>query len=188
MIAAPELIATRRLFLRRIATADAQAAFDAYASDPAVTRFLAWPPAASPGDVARHFAKVLAQWDEGRLFTWSLRLKDAGTLIGMADARVDAYMVNIGYVIGRRYWNAGYATEAVQALCAWADGEPDVARIWAVCAADNPASARVLEKAGLAREETLRPRAVLPNIGGEPRDCVCYARPGRGARRAAAPC
>jgi len=187
MIAAPETIATRRLILRRVSPADAQAAFDAYAADPEVTRFLSWPPASTVADVERHFAKVSAAWDDGRLFTWTALLREGGALIGLLDARVDAYMVNIGYMIGRRFWNAGYATEAVRALCAWADREPGIARIWAVCAADNPASARVLEKAGLVREETPHRRAVLPNVSGVPQDCVCYARtrgvtPGRHRR------
>jgi len=187
MITAPERIETRRLLLRKTTPDDAQAAFEAYASDPAVTRFLSWPPATAVADVERHFAKVAGLWEAGRLFTWSVVLRDPGVLIGMVDARVDAYMVNLGYIIGRRHWSAGYATEAVRALCDWAAAEPDIARVWAVCAADNPASARVLEKAGLLCEGTLRRWAVLPNIGGEPRDCLCYARTGDGAPRAAAP-
>ncbi|HTO93084.1 MAG TPA: GNAT family N-acetyltransferase [Bacteroidota bacterium] len=176
VIAAPETIATRRLILRRVSPADAQGAFDAYAADPGVTRFHSWPPAAAVADVERHFVKVSAAWNEGRLFTWTALLGEGGALIGLLDARVDAYMLNISYMIGRRFWNAGYATEAVRALCDWADREPSIARIWAVCALDNPASARVLEKAGLVRGGTLRRWAVLPNISGVPQDCVCYAR------------
>jgi len=176
MITAPERVATPRLILARVSPEDAQAAFEAYAADPLVTRYLSWPPAAGVADVARHFAGASRAWDAGRLFTWSVRLRDTGALVGMADARVDAYMLNVSYVIGRRFWNRGYATEAVQALCDWAAGEPEVARLWAVCAADNPASARVLEKAGLVREGTLPRWAVLPNLGGELRDFVCYAR------------
>ena len=186
MIAAPERIATRRLILSRITPGDAPEAFAAYAADPAVTRFLSWSPAAAAADVARHFAAASAAWDAGRLFTWSLRLAASGGLIGMADARVDAYMLNISYVIGRRYWNRGYATEAAEALCAWGEAEADVARIWAVCAAENPASARVLEKAGLVREGTLRRWAALPNCGGALRDFVCYARACNAAPPAAA--
>ena len=174
MISAPERIATERLLLARVSPADAEAAFEAYAADPAVTRFLSWAPAAAVADVARYFAGAAAAWDAGSLFTWSVRLVETGALIGVADARVDAYMVNLSYVIGARFWNRGYATEAVRALCAWAAAQPDVARIWAVCAVDNPASARVLEKAGLVREGTLPRQAVLPNLGAGMRDCVCY--------------
>ncbi len=43
MSLAPERIKTPRLLLRRPVATDAQPMFDAYASDPEVTRFLTWP-------------------------------------------------------------------------------------------------------------------------------------------------
>ena len=38
--------------------------------------------------------------------------------------------------------------------------------MWAVCAVENHASARVMEKAGMKREGTLRHWMVFPNLGG----------------------
>jgi RimJ/RimL family protein N-acetyltransferase len=84
-------------------------------------------------------------------------------------------MLNIGYVLGRAHWNKGYATEALSAVLHWADAEEDVGRVWAVCAVENHASARVMEKAGMKREGTLRHWMVFPNLGGVPMDCYCYA-------------
>lgn len=40
---------------------------------------------------------------------------------------------------------------------------------------DNPASARVMEKAGMKFEGLLRRYMVHPNINEEPRDCLMYA-------------
>jgi RimJ/RimL family protein N-acetyltransferase len=40
---------------------------------------------------------------------------------------------------------------------------------------ENRASARVLEKAGLQLEGTLRRYLVLPSLGYAPRDMLCYA-------------
>ncbi len=53
-----------------------------------------------------------------------------------------------------------------------ADG---IRRIGAVCNAQNLASARVMEKAGLIREGILRRWLRHPNVGAEPRDCFSYA-------------
>jgi [ribosomal protein S5]-alanine N-acetyltransferase len=53
---------------------------------------------------------------------------------------------------------------------------PSIWRIWAVCDVDNLASARVLEKAGLQREGTLRRYIIHPSASLEPRDVHLYAR------------
>lgn len=49
-------------------------------------------------------------------------------------------------------------------------------RVQAYCDVEHPASARVLEKAGLILEGTLRKFFVLPNLGEVPRDVFVYAR------------
>jgi ribosomal-protein-alanine N-acetyltransferase len=48
--------------------------------------------------------------------------------------------------------------------------------VWAVCDVENVASARVLEKAGLLWEGTLRRYILHPNVSPEPRDAHLYAR------------
>lgn len=45
-----------------------------------------------------------------------------------------------------------------------------------VCDVDNPASARVMEKAGMTREGILRRWHIAPNISPEPRDCIVCAK------------
>lgn len=65
----------------------------------------------------------------------------------------------IGYWLGRAYWNRGIATEAVRATAEYAFSTFDLARLEAVVYEWNPASARVLEKAGFELEGRLR-RAV----------------------------
>jgi RimJ/RimL family protein N-acetyltransferase len=62
----------------------------------------------------------------------------------------------IGYWIGEAYWGRGIATEAVRALTEHAFAAFDLCRIYAFVFEWNPASARVLEKAGYVREAHLR--------------------------------
>jgi len=175
MITAPERILTSRLLLRKPVPGDAREICTAYAGDPEVTRYLQWPPDGSLRGAEKFLATTLANWEGGNAYAWSILLREDGSFLGMIEARVDAYMVNLGYVIARAYWNRGFATEAVAGVCAWAEAEPEVFRIWAVCAAENVASVRVLEKAGMTLEGPPLARSVFPNIGGAPRECRTYS-------------
>ena len=51
-----------------------------------------------------------------------------------------------------------------------------VRRVWATCDVENAGSIRVLEKAGLSLEGTLRRWAVRPNLSPEPRDALVYSK------------
>jgi RimJ/RimL family protein N-acetyltransferase len=57
---------------------------------------------------------------------------------------------DLGYSILSEYWNRGYATEAVSALCSWALQQPGVELITADTLPDNVPSQRVLQKAGFS--------------------------------------
>ncbi|MBL4596989.1 MAG: GNAT family N-acetyltransferase [Robiginitomaculum sp.] len=58
---------------------------------------------------------------------------------------------NLGYWIGQPFWGKGYASEAVSALTIWAESQFNIKAIQADFFADNPASGRVLSKAGFLR-------------------------------------
>ncbi|PYN54259.1 MAG: GNAT family N-acetyltransferase, partial [Candidatus Rokuibacteriota bacterium] len=96
--------------------------------------------------------------------------------IGSIACRTRGHAVDIGYALGSAYWHHGYATEAGQAVVAWASDLPGIYRVWAFCDVDNTASARVLEKLGMSREGVLRRWIIHPNISPEPRDCYVYAK------------
>lgn len=66
--------------------------------------------------------------------------------------------------------------EALTFLVDWSLSRPDIYRAWAFCDVANPASARVMEKAGLVREGLLHRWHVAPSLGPEPRDCLVYAK------------
>jgi RimJ/RimL family protein N-acetyltransferase len=86
------------------------------------------------------------------------------------------HAAEFGFLLNRRYWGKGFATEAAQAIIEWLFSIPSIWRVWATCDTENLASARVLEKAGLSREGTLRRWIVRPNISSEPRDAFIYSR------------
>ncbi len=78
----------------------------------------------------------------------------------------------LGYWVGEAFWNRGIATAAVRAFTPYAFGAVDLLRIYAGVFSSNPASMRVLEKAGYVREAVLR-QAVVKD--GEVLDEILYA-------------
>jgi RimJ/RimL family protein N-acetyltransferase len=75
----------------------------------------------------------------------------AGLSISSSDSRAE-----LGYWIGKRYWGYGYASEAAQALIHFGFEVLCVNRIYATCLKRNIASAKVLQKLGMAHEGSLR--------------------------------
>lgn len=86
---------------------------------------------------------------------------------------VHRHSAEIGYWLGQAFWNRGLMTRAVRRLTAIALGEAGLHRVFAHAYANNPASARVLEKNGYRCEGVLRD-AVLKR--GELVDAIVYAR------------
>ena len=78
----------------------------------------------------------------------------------------------MGYWLGVPYWNKGYATEAARAVLRFGFQELGLNRIYASYFPRNPASGRVMEKAGMRYEGTLRQHFVR---WSEPEDLVYYS-------------
>jgi [ribosomal protein S5]-alanine N-acetyltransferase len=171
----PDRFETAGLFLRPIVRGDAAAIFAGYAQDPEVVRYLTWRPHQSLAETDAYIARCLAApIDRSR--TYVLTRRTDGSLIGAFELRRPApHRLDFGYVLARAYWRQGLMTEALSEIVRWAMSQDDIWRIGAVCDVDNPASARVMEKAGLDREGVLRRWLVHPNLGPEPRDCFSYA-------------
>jgi ribosomal-protein-alanine N-acetyltransferase len=70
----------------------------------------------------------------------------------------------VGYWLGEPFWGRGILSEVVPAFTKWALAEFQLTRIEAWVFEWNPASARVLEKAGYVREGTLRRSAVKDGV------------------------
>jgi ribosomal-protein-alanine N-acetyltransferase len=75
---------------------------------------------------------------------------------------IERISAELGYWLGEEYWGRGIVTEAIKKFTPWAMERFKLVRLHADCFTDNPASARVLEKAGFVRESTKR-RAAIKN-------------------------
>mgnify|MGYP006280965375 CR=1 FL=1 len=67
----------------------------------------------------------------------------------------------IGYMIAPDNWGEGHATDAVETLCRYAFEERRLHKLYAKVYETNPASRRVLEKAGFTEEGVLREEAFI---------------------------
>ena len=79
----------------------------------------------------------------------------------------------IGFWLGEPFWGRGIVTAAVRAFTPWAFERFELLRIWAGVFESNPASARVLEKAGYVLEGRHRGAVVKD---GSVLDELVYAR------------
>lgn len=62
----------------------------------------------------------------------------------------------LGYWVGRPYWDRGYATEAARAVIECGFSALGLHRVYAMHLSRNPASGRVMEKCGMVHEAHLR--------------------------------
>jgi RimJ/RimL family protein N-acetyltransferase len=170
----PERFETARLRLRRPTMADAPDVF-AYASDPEVTRLLAFTTHRELGTVEDFLRDLASATERGERFAWGITEAGSDRLIGMAEIRIQPVKAEIGYVLSKHHWGRGYMAEALRPVVDWALGQESIHRVWAFCDAENRGSARVLEKLGMECEGTLRKWFVHPNLSDVPRDCLCYS-------------
>jgi RimJ/RimL family protein N-acetyltransferase len=85
---------------------------------------------------------------------WQIILKSENRLIGSACFMKEPDEngeVEIGYGIHDKYWNKGFMTETVKAICEWALLQDNVKSVIAETEINNYSSHRVLEKSALKR-------------------------------------
>jgi RimJ/RimL family protein N-acetyltransferase len=72
--------------------------------------------------------------------------------------KTDIYRKNveIGYFVAQKYWGKSLATKAIKAVTSYAFRTFDIVRVYAEPFADNPASRRVLDKAGFTMEAVFK--------------------------------
>jgi len=97
----------------------------------------------------------------------------AGGIGFQRRADVYARTAGIGYWLGQKYWGCGIATEALGLLSEHAFATTDLERLEAHVFEWNPASCRVLEKAGYTLEGRMR-RGVIKD--GRVIDYFLYAK------------
>ena len=152
----PDTIVTERLTLRRPRAADA-GPMSLYAGDRRVALMLTRVPHPYPPGVAEHWISSLPElYAKAEMINWGI-VMDGGLLLGTIRLTLNPAdnHAEMGYWVGKPYWNNGYCTEAARAVVGYGFDKLDLERIYANYMARNPASGRVLAKLGLATNSDL---------------------------------
>ena len=156
---------TSRLVLRDFVEDDWYAAHQ-FSADPEVTQYIDFIKSDSEAQTQ--------QWIRGMIFHNQLQPRVSYNLaitqqtdqqligwIGIGQAHNNsAGDHSFGYALHRAYWGRGYATEALRAMLEIGFTKLGARTIFGECDAANPASARVMEKAGLRFDACLEERDV----------------------------
>jgi ribosomal-protein-alanine N-acetyltransferase len=100
---------------------------------------------------------------EGRspwVFAIDVNGEAAGGISLVPGAEIERHSAEIGYWLGEAFWGRGIATAAVRAITDRGFEETELFRLYGWVFAWNPASMRVLEKAGYRREGVLERSAI----------------------------
>ena len=150
-------ISTPRLTLRAPAHKDA-ATIAALADDIDIARMTTHlPHPYSPGDAEAFIARMqLADLEREVAFVIEHGRMGAVGVLGLHPT--SPFGPEIGYWIGRPFWGQGFATEAASAALVWAKKAWGRRVVTSGHFTDNPASGRVLEKAGFLYTGEVQPR------------------------------
>lgn len=162
---------TNRLILRYLEDSDLESVYYNYANDDEVTKYLMWPTHKSLNETK----KIMDLWkhEDERLkkYHYFIELKETHELIGScAVANFINGFPEIGYVIGRKWWNQGIMTEACNKLIEvlFNDGYNKII-IRAEVA--NIASNKVIEKCGF---KFVKQELVAVPLKNKEVLCNCY--------------
>ena len=108
-------------------------------------------------DVQDWLDRQLKRYQNDGFGLWALIRKDTGEMVGQAgltwqDCEGEK-VLEVGYLLKKRFWHQGYATEAAAACRDYAFSQLKAKKVHSVIKTDNLASIRVAERIGMNREK-----------------------------------
>jgi len=151
------ILKTDRLILRPFKEDDTKNVFECWESDHEVAKYMFW---TSHDDIEKTKEWILfelGQIEKQDWYRFAIVLKDTDELIGTAliyyEEEVESW--EIGYNLGKKYWNKGYTTEAMNKVIDFAKNQLKLSQIVGRYAKENPASGNVMNKLGFKYEKDI---------------------------------
>lgn len=168
-----KLLTSDRLILRQFVIEDSNAMFRNWTSSKVVTDHLLWDCHESEDKTRELISSWLGSYNRGRYYNWAICDRD-NQPIGNINASFYGGIrntVEISYCLGQNWWGQGIMTEALKRLLEYFFEEEGITRIQGLHNLGNDRSGRVMIKAGLLYEGTLR---AFTNINGKVYDVKIY--------------
>lgn len=149
---------TERLLLRPFALSDAMEV-QRLAGDRAIAdTTMAIPHPYEDGMAEDWISRHQETFEQGKGITFAITRKADGILIGAISLTgiFQGHQAELGYWIGKPYWNQGFCTEAGKAVLQYAFAEIGLIRIYSCHISRNLASGRVIQKLSMKHEGTQR--------------------------------
>lgn len=146
------VLATPRLYLRRLRASDMQAYHQRIYADPEVVRTLSTQRPLAWEDFTRRIPTFMVEhWQQHNFGPWVVIHQASGELIGHCGLRYwpDSSDIEVLYALDKRYWGQGLATEGARASLQYGFTHLRLPAIMAAALVENLASRRVLEKIGM---------------------------------------
>lgn len=168
-------IETVRLVLRRFEVEDAKDMYNNWAGDPEVCKFLSWGPHRDMEASRLRIVNWVRNYGSKNFYQWAIELKQKQMPIGSISVEITndgSFTCEVGYCVGKAYWNKGIMTEALRAVMHFLFYEVGYQVILAKHDTLNTASGKVMQKAGMSFYRTEY------NVGvrrdGSYYDCAVY--------------
>lgn len=151
------VLTTERLILRPVAADDIKPIFECWMQDEDVSRCMYWH-ASDDIEETEKFVKYELENPDNKLWNrWIIVTKSERELIGTCLVYFNSKDNNwdISYNLGRKYWERGYATEAMAKALEYAANVLKMKECIAIQAYENTASEKVIKKLGFICEKTV---------------------------------
>lgn len=145
-------IKTERLVLRPLNISDLESTHE-YSSDKENTVYMYHLPR-EIDETSEFLNSVTKEWEKDAPSFYEFAIVLDGIHIGSVSIYLsdDRDSGNLGWILNKKYWHNGYATEAAMAIKDFAVNTLQVKRLAANCDYRNTASSRVMDKIGLKLE------------------------------------
>lgn len=171
------MLETERLILRRIELNDALDMFTGWCNDVDVCRYLPWDCHGNIKVTNELLNMWVDEYNNSHVYRWIVVLKENNKPVGTVDVvnkDIDNMVFELGHCYSKDTWGKGIATEVFSRVIEFLFDEVGVEVITAKHNESNIASGKVMKKANMKYDGTLRSR-VIDKVTKEREGFVCYS-------------